>query len=81
MMPDLINGLGSLFVLLNVRRIFKDKSVAGVSIAAVAFFQLWGVWNIYYYYHLSQFFSWTMGIALCLMNTIYLVGLVRYRNA
>ena len=58
MIADYINGsfevLAGLFVLLNVRRILRDKTVRGVSILPTAFFTLWGFWNMYYYPYLGQ---------------------------
>lgn len=82
MTPDLINGifeaLGAAFICLSIRRIFKDKKVAGVSVIHVAFFVAWGYWNVYYYHNLQQTFSWIAGVAVCTANTVWLAELVKY---
>jgi uncharacterized membrane protein YfcA len=81
-LPDIINGLfemsGGFFILLSVRQVMRDKIVRGVSWLHVGFFSGWGVWNIYYYYNLSQWFSWYAGIWLCCMNCLYLYLLIYY---
>jgi hypothetical protein len=81
MTPDLINGalefLGGCFVLISVHKLWKDKRVAGISWMHVAFFSLWGVWNLYYYPSLDQWFSFAGGLFIVLVNTIY-VGLLLF---
>jgi len=46
MTPDKLNGMfelvGALVLLLNVRRLWKDKQVQGVSMWAAGFFAAWG---------------------------------------
>jgi hypothetical protein len=82
MPADAVNGLfealGAFFVFLSVRRVFKDKQVAGVSAIGVTFFVVWGYWNLYYYPHLDQWLSACAAGAVALMNTAWLVGLVYY---
>jgi hypothetical protein len=83
-LPDLINGafegFGSFFLLLHCLRLRKDKLVRGVSITATAFFFCWGLWNLFYYYHLEQIFSWYAGMAVVLVNGLYVAMLIYYRN-
>lgn len=80
--PDFINGcfeaLGSAFVFLHIRQIQKDKSVAGVSIPATIFFTSWGVWNLYYYPHLGQWWSFMGGIGIVTMNVIWVYYMIKY---
>jgi hypothetical protein len=80
--PDQINGLfevvGGLFALLNVRRVLRDKAVAGVSWVAVGFWSLWGFWNLYYYPHLDQWMSFYGGLMLVGANTTYVALLLYY---
>ena len=80
--PDLINGLfealGAVAILGHVRRVFKDKAVAGVAIWSTVFFASWGVWNLYYYPHLEQWASLAGGIAIVLGNFLWIAGLVYY---
>lgn len=79
MTPDIINGAfefaGAAFIGLSVRRVLIDKAVAGISWVHVGFFAVWGLWNLFYYPHLDQWFSFAGGVALAAMNT-WCVGLL-----
>lgn len=83
-MPDLVNGLFELFgfvaICLSIRRVLKDKQVAGISKITVFFFTSWGLWNTYYYPHLGQVISSIGAYATCLANCLWLGLLVKYRN-
>lgn len=78
-MNDVINGgfefISGLFCLINVFRLLKDKIVMGVSAIPTGFFSLWGIWNLYYYPTLNQWFSFIGGIFLVSINVwwLYLV--------
>lgn len=80
--PDIINGLfefgGAAAILLSVRRVLQDKDVKGVSWWMIIFFAAWGFWNLFYYPHLDQWWSFLGGIALVLTNSIYLALLIFY---
>jgi len=80
--PDIINGsfesLGSLFILLSIIKLHKDKVVKGVSWIAVGFFAAWGYWNLFYYPHLGQWISFYGGVAIVITNTIWLIQLIYY---
>lgn len=73
-------GGGSIFVLNHARVLHKHKMVRGVSLLSVAFFSLWGVFNIFYYNHLGQNFSWYAGICVLISNTFYLSLIAYYRR-
>jgi hypothetical protein len=81
MTPDLLNGLfefvGGLFILRSIFKLLADKRVAGVAWEMIAFFTLWGAWNLYYYPSLDQWFSFAGGLFIVLVNTIY-VGLLLF---
>lgn len=81
---DLINGLleagGAFVVGLSVRRLLKDRHYAGLDPRQIAFFQGWGIWNLYYYPSLNQPLSFIGGVALAAMNTAYLILLWRFRK-
>jgi hypothetical protein len=83
MTPDQINGLfefiGALFILNHCRILFDDKQVRGVSVLSTVFFFAWGLWNIYYYPHLDQMWSFYGGICISLANTLYVGMLIKYR--
>jgi uncharacterized membrane protein YfcA len=78
---DIINSLfeffASLFILNNCYTLYKDKQVKGVSILSTAFFTSWGLWNVFYYPHLGQQFSFYAGIAVLLANILW-VGMMVY---
>lgn len=80
--PDMVNasfeaGAG-LAVLAHCAQLYQDKEARGLSIPAVLFFAGWGIWNMYYYPHLGQFWSLAGGIFVTLANAIYLTLLVAY---
>ncbi len=81
-LPDLINGsfelLGGVVILLSIRRVLKDKKVAGVSWPHVAFFAAWGFWNLFYYPHLGQWLSFAGGLLIVTTNTIWVALLIYY---
>lgn len=80
--PDLINGLfeafGSFAILLSVLKILQTKSSKGAHWLTTFFFTSWGLWNLYYYYSLEQYFSWYAGMAVVVVNAAYLWFLLRY---
>ena len=80
--PDLVNSTfefgGSLAVLVSILDVIHSQQVHGVSWVTVMFFTIWGYWNIYYYFHLGQMFSWTAGILVTLANTSWVILLMYY---
>lgn len=80
---DFINGAFELFgaalLLLNVREIIRTKRVAGVHWLPTVFFTIWGFWNLYYYPLLGQWLSFVGGVAIVLVNCIWLALVVIYR--
>ena len=82
-MFDTINGMFEMIagclLWLNVRQIYKDKCVAGYNISTAIFFCAWGFWNIIYYPHLGQFWSFVGGINVVIPNTIWTVMMLRYK--
>ena len=81
---DVINGtfeaLGGCLLWMNVARIIKDKCCKGVSVVPTAFFMLWGYWNLYYYPHLSQWWSFVGGLNVVAANTTWVVLMLVYRK-
>lgn len=80
--PDFINGCfessAGVLMLFSVYRIIKDKAVRGISVVPIAFFTLWGYWNLYYYPSLNQWLSFTGGALMVLVNSIYVSLLIYY---
>lgn len=82
----MVNGafeaLAAFFLLLHVIRLHRDKQVKGVSIVAVVFFTLWGLWNASVYYPgLEQWLSWLGGLAVVSVNALYVVMLLYYSRS
>ena len=81
---DKVNGgfeiLGGFFITLNVIALLQDKAVAGVDWRAIAFFTVWGYWNLYYYPKLRQRISFWGGMFVAIVNTIWLILLIHYRG-
>jgi len=79
---DVVNGsyelLGAPFILMSVFKLWKDKKVHGISWIHAGFFATWGYWNLYYYPHLDQWFSFVGGIAIVIVNTFWLGQLLYY---
>lgn len=79
--PDVINsvfeGGGACLLCLNVRRLYRDKTLAGVSIIPTIWWNIWGFWNVYYYLALAQPLSFWAGLGVVILNTIW-VGLALF---
>lgn len=74
-LPDIINAgfeFGAGFAVLHhCFKLYEHKQARGVSIQAVIFFTAWGLWNLFYYPHLGQFWSFAGGIFITLVNMAY----------
>ena len=82
MTPDMINGLfeacGAMLLIANIQRLYVDKKLRGVSWWPVLFFSVWGLWNLFYYPHLEQWFSFAGGIAIVTVNSIWVAQVAYY---
>jgi len=76
MTPDMLNGafelLGGGFIWSNVWRLYRDRRVRGFDWRSVAFFWSWGMWNLFYYPHLGQWWSLAGGVFIALANMAWL---------
>lgn len=85
MTADFVNGafemLGGFFILNHCLAVHRDKSVKGVSIVSTVFFALWGVWNLYYYPSLNQWWSFVGGLFIVFANVAWIWLLIKYRKA
>ena len=81
MIPDFINGLfecvAGFMILLHVLQLHKDKQVRGLHVVPVVFFTAWGFWNLYYYPHLDQWWSFAGGVFIVITNVIWCLQ-IRY---
>lgn len=82
MTPDSINGLfefrGSILLWWNVRRLYLDKEIRGVSKLPTAFFAAWGLWNLFYYPSLGQIMSFFGGCSLVIANAVWFAQMAYY---
>lgn len=85
MTPDHVNALfelfGGVFLLLNVRRLYRDKKINGVSLVPFVFYAAWGYWNVFYYWHLNQTLSWLCGFLPTVANTAWVLLACWYRRS
>lgn len=77
MVNGLFETLGAALTFMNTRRVWKDRGYAGLYLPAVVFFMSWGLWNLYYYPHLGQWFSFAGGALLVAANVSW-VGSMLY---
>jgi len=82
--PDLINAgfeaFASLFIMNHARVIWITRQARGVSLLSAAFFVLWGFWNIWYYPHLGQIFSFYAGLAIMAANFFWIFTICYVRS-
>lgn len=82
MNADMVNatfeGGGALLLTMNVRQLWRDRKLAGVRLAPTVWFNVWGAWNLLYYFQLHQYASWCAGIGVFAVNTAWVVLAVRF---
>lgn len=84
MSPDIINGffelVGTLCLASNIRLLYRQKQVRGVTWQVSIFFTLWGIWNLFYYPSLGQWFSFSGGVLIAAANIIWITMAFIYRK-
>lgn len=84
MSPDLGNAIfelgGAVLLWLNVARLYADKRLTGVSLIPTLWFNVWSVWNLWYYHALGQQLSWYAGIGVAVANTAWVAIALYYRR-
>ena len=84
MTPDQVNGLFefglSIMLVLNIVRLLKDKIVKGMDYRVVVFTTAWGIWNLFYYPNLGQWFSFAGGLFVVSANATWLGLLLHYKR-
>jgi len=82
--PDTVNGFFefgmSAMLFRCIVRLWYEKKVRGWSMGAAAWPMAWGLWNLYYYPHLGQWFSFSGGLLVVIMNAVWLVLARRYER-
>ena len=83
-LPDVINGgfeaFGGIFILNHCRALYKDKLVKGISIISTIFFLSWGLWNLYYYPSLNQWWSFYGGLLIAVSNVLWISMMIYYKR-
>ena len=83
--PDMVNGAlefaGAWFTWRNAWQLWVDKEVKGVYWPMTLFFAGWGLWNLFYYSHLNQPWSWAGGLVLVAGNVAWVTLYWRFRRA
>lgn len=70
--------VGALLICFSIRRMAVDKQVRGVSLVPTTFFATWGFWNLFFYPHLHQWWSFGAGLFMVTVNAIWLVQMMYY---
>ena len=74
---DAINAIfeagGGVLLAVNVRRLWRDRRLAGVSVWPTVWFTAWGLWNLVYYPALHQWWSLAAGVAVVVGNAAWLL--------
>lgn len=82
-MSDLLNGIfeaGLAYgIYLGILQLRKDKQVKGVFWPLTFWTSAWGIWNLYYYPSLGQWFSFWGGLAVVTMNLTWLGHVIHYK--
>ena len=78
---DIVNacfeGGGACLLCMNIRRLVKDKRLAGVSLVPTVWCNLWGFWNVWFYHVMGTTASFYAGIGVLTANTVW-VGLALF---
>jgi len=79
---DFVNGCfeasATIFVGMSILRVWKDRAVKGVSPVGVSFFLAWGIWNLFYYPHLGQWWSTAAAGLVAAANAVWVCLLFYY---
>lgn len=80
--PDAVNGcfesVAGCLLWTNVRELQRTRIVVGVRILPTALFALWGVWNLFYYPSLGQWWSFLGGGSVVVANTVWVFLAIKY---
>lgn len=81
-LSDFFNGcfelLGAAFTILSVKALLSDKEIKGIHWGPIVFFTSWSVFNLAFYPLNGLWWSFAGGIALFIVNSIWLYLLWKY---
>jgi hypothetical protein len=79
---DKINAVAEVIacivLLPSIMRAWRLKVVQGVHWLTPAFFWSYGIWNLFYYHSLEQWWSGMAAILLATQNTVWLLMVILY---
>ncbi len=82
MSPDYINAcfefIAGLLLMLNIRKIRRDKQSKGVSLAPVVFMVCWGIWNLFFYPSVGAIASFWLGLFCTSVNFTWVLLMIYY---
>ena len=64
----------------NVEELLVHRILRGVRLRSIAFFAMWGVWNVFYFWELEQWLSVATGLLLCTGNAAWVALALHYRK-
>ena len=70
--------MGAAFMIPSLIKAYKEKVIQGVSILTPIFFSCWGIFNVFYYPSIFQFYSGMAAIMLFSINLIWLYQVIVY---
>ena len=71
---------GAIFLVPTLIEAYNKKRIVGVHYITPIFFSLWGLWNIFYYPSLNQYWSASAACIMLSVNIIWLVMVFRYKE-
>ncbi len=81
---DISNSLfelvGTIFTWMNVWYILKDREIKGIYWPSSFYMATYGLWSLYYYINLSQWYSLTIGVAHVVGTLVWLVLALLFHN-
>jgi hypothetical protein len=82
--PDLLNAgfecFSAVVSSLNIRAILQDKKVQGISVWPTIGFTSWGLFNLYYYPYLNQWYSAVAAMGMVVVNSTWLYLVWKFRK-
>ena len=69
---------GAFVIFLNIRKTYHDKSIRGIDWRYLAFYIGWGVWNMFYYPSLGQWWSFYAGLMIIWLDCVWLAQMWYY---
>lgn len=81
-MYDTVNSIfvfaASIFYILNLYKLYKDKQVKGISIASLVFFSCWNIWTLIFFLSTDYIYTTISYVLVSIINIIYLSLLYYY---